>query len=73
MEREAEIMARKPEDKEELERWINNPITQWFFQELLWEFDAHKQLLYSKPEDSIGELKGQQDVMKFIRNPGDLL
>ena len=66
-------MSRKPEDKEELERWVNHPITQWYFEELLNTFDPHKQLLYANPEANVGQLKGEQNVMKYIRNPGDLM
>ena len=66
-------MVREPEDKEELQRWIDDPISQWFFKQLLLEFDPYKRLLYADTTENVGELKGEQNVMKFIRNPGELL
>ncbi len=63
----------KPEDKEELERWLNSHITQWFIAEMMDQFDPHKRLLYADAAQQVGELKGEQTVMKYIRNPGELL
>ncbi len=64
---------RKPDDKEELQRWIDNPITQWYFNELLEEFDPIKRILYAETGSIVDELKGEQKVMKYIRNPGELM
>ena len=63
----------KPEDMSELQRWIDNPITQWYFEVLLEQFDPHKRILYADAKENVGELKGEQTVMKYIRNPGELM
>ena len=64
---------RKPDDRSELRDWLNNPITEWYFNELKMQFDPHKRLLFSKADAQCGELKGEQNVMRFINKPEELL
>ncbi len=63
----------KPEDMSELQRWIDNPTTQWFFAELTEEFEPAKRILYAQAGTVVDELKGEQNVMKFIKNPEELM
>lgn len=65
-------MKRRPDDIIEFENWIKNPITQWFFDEMLEQFDPHIRILLTKSGDNVGELKGEQTVMKYIRNPREI-
>ena len=68
------MSSRPPEDQSEYELWLNNSITQWFFETIMNKFDAHRRLLYSDPTElNNGELKGEQNVIKHFKNPEDLL
>ena len=65
-------MARKPVDLAEVEQWLEHPMTEWFFEELLELFDPHHRILLTDSKDTVGEIKGEQKVMKFIMNPKEL-
>lgn len=64
---------RKPEDQSELELWMSDPITRWFFYEMLQRFEPHTSILWAEDEKRLYEVIGEQKVMKFFRNPGDLM
>ena len=60
-------------EKEEFRSWLEKDVTRWFFQQLLEQFDANNKIYYANADENVGVYKGHQEVMRYIRNPEDLL